>query len=35
MKKVAPFFNSFSTIFYFKFVELRKVLFGMVKVERL
>jgi hypothetical protein len=32
MDKVVPFFKTFITIFYFKNFELRKVLFGAVKV---
>jgi hypothetical protein len=33
MTKVVPFFKSFTTIFYFKFFKLRKVLFDAVKVD--
>jgi hypothetical protein len=32
MEEVVPFFKKFSTIFYFKFVELKKALFGSVKI---
>jgi hypothetical protein len=32
MEKVVPLFNIFMTIFYFKFFELRKVIFVSVKV---
>jgi hypothetical protein len=32
MEKVLPLFKPFKPIFYFKFVEFRKVLFGSVKV---
>jgi hypothetical protein len=32
MEKDVPFFKTFTTIFYFTFLELGKVLFGSVKV---
>jgi hypothetical protein len=32
MEKVVPLFKSFITVFYFKFFELRKVLFRSVKL---
>jgi hypothetical protein len=32
MEKVVPFYKPFIIIFYFKFVELGKVLFGPAKV---
>jgi hypothetical protein len=32
MEKVVPFFKKFTTIFYFTFLEIRKVLFEAVKV---
>jgi hypothetical protein len=31
MEKVVPFFIPFTTIVYFKKIELRKALFGVVK----
>jgi hypothetical protein len=34
MEKVVPFFKIFTTIFYFKFFEPGKVLFGLDKFER-
>jgi hypothetical protein len=33
MEKVSPLFQTFKVIFYFKFLELGKVLFGLVKVR--
>jgi hypothetical protein len=35
MENVVPFFNPFTTIFYFKFFELGKVLSGAIKFERI
>jgi hypothetical protein len=32
MQKVVSIFKIFTTIFYFKFFELRKIIFGSVKV---
>jgi hypothetical protein len=32
MEKVASFFKTFTSIFYFKFLELRKLLFGLIKI---
>jgi hypothetical protein len=32
MKKVIPFFKTFTTIFYLKKFELGKVVYGLVKV---
>jgi hypothetical protein len=32
MEKIIPFFKPLTTIFYFKFFDLGKVLFGAVKV---
>jgi hypothetical protein len=32
MEKVIPLFKQFKTIFYFKFFELRNVLFESVKI---
>jgi hypothetical protein len=32
MEKVVPLFKAFKTIFYFKFFEVGKVLFRLVKV---
>jgi hypothetical protein len=34
MEKVVQLFEIFKTIFYFKFFELGKAVFGMVKFER-
>jgi hypothetical protein len=34
MEKVVPFFKPFTTIFYFKFFELGKIVFGSVKVSK-
>jgi hypothetical protein len=33
MEKVVHFFKTFTSIFYFKFFELGKVLFGPAKLE--
>jgi hypothetical protein len=32
MEELVPFFKTFSTIFYFKFCELRKVLVESIKI---
>jgi hypothetical protein len=35
MENVVTFIMTFTTIFYFKIFELKKVLFGSVKVDRI